>query len=80
MLVFSIFYLYGLGSKFISQCKGKTLAKKTTKPLGGYVFDDPSRSLQNRESIYNLAFLVNLDKKKFEELDIDEDIRPTRFQ
>ena len=79
MLVFSFVYLVELIRRFTRQCKRETLAKKTTKPLGGYVFDDPSRFLKNRESIYNLAFMANLDNKKFEELDIDEDIRPTRF-
>lgn len=61
MVTFFIFYLADFSYLFIAQCKKKALAKKITKPLGGYAFDDPSRVLQNRESIYNLAFLVNLD-------------------
>ena len=80
MLLFFFFYLLEFSFHFIAQCRRQKLAKKTEKPLGGYAFDDPSRILQNRESIYNLAFLVNLDKKKFEEMDVDEEIRPTRFQ
>ena len=80
MILFFCFYLSDFSRGFIEQCRGKVLAKKTTKPLGGYADDDPSRILQNRESIYNLAFMVNLSTKKFEEMDVDEEIRPTRFQ
>ena len=43
MVLFFIFYLTDLSYNFISQCRKQALAKKTTKPLGGYAFDDPSR-------------------------------------
>ena len=43
MVLFFIFYLTEFSYQFIAQCRKQALAKKTTKPLGGYAFDDPSR-------------------------------------
>ena len=61
MLLFYIYYIHGLSKQFHKQAKPNGDVKKIKKSLGGYAHDDPSRILKNRESIYNLAFLVNLE-------------------
>lgn len=38
------------------------------KPLGEYNLHDPARKILQRESIFNLAYVVNMNEKKFNEL------------
>ena len=80
MVLFYIYYIHGLSKQFYKQAYNNSEVKKVKKSLGGYAVDDPSRILSNRESIYNLAFLVNLENDKFEKMEVEEKIRPTEFQ
>ena len=51
-------------------------AKKKQKAIGGFSEEDPFRTLAMRESIYSLAFAVNLKNKKMEELKVRDECRP----
>lgn len=49
------------------------------KQLGGYSRDDPLRQLKMRESIFSLAFAVNLRNSKMDEFEVPEECRPTKM-
>lgn len=78
MISFGYIELTGMMYKLYKQFKDPERIKPKNKALGGYSSEDPLRQLKMRESIYSLAFAVNLKNSKMDELgDIKEECRPS---
>ena len=79
MISFGYIELTSLMYKLYKQFKDpERNMKPKNKALGGYSPEDPLRQLKMRESIYSLAFAVNLKNSKMDELgNIKEECRPS---
>ena len=77
MISFGYIELTTMMLKLYKQFKDPHKIKPKNKALGGYSPEDPLRMLKMRESIYCLAFSVNLKNKKMDELGIKEECRPS---
>ena len=76
LILFSYTQLIPLVRKLYRGYKDPSKVKKKIKALGGYSSEDPLRTLQMRESIYSLAFAVNLKTSKLEEFGISDEAHP----
>lgn len=70
LILFSYTQLIPLVRQLYRGYKDPSKAKQKNKALGGYSEDDPLRKLEMRESIFSLAFAVNLKTSKLEEFGI----------
>lgn len=77
VIIFSAIELSGLMQRLWAGWKKPEGVKQKKKGLGGYSENDPARILKMRESIYNLAFVVNLKNEAMDEMDMPEESRPT---
>ena len=68
MIAFGYIELSTMMIKLYKQFKDPEEMKPKNKALGGYSPEDPLRQLKMRESIYSLAFAVNLKNSKLDEL------------
>ena len=68
MISFGYIELSSMMIKLYKQFKDPEKIKPKNKALGGYSPEDPLRQLKMRESIYSLAFAVNLKNSKMDEL------------
>lgn len=57
--------------------KSPDSVKTKTPSIGCYSESDPSRILKMRESIYSLAFVVNLKHDAMDDMGLPEESRPT---
>lgn len=77
LIIFSAIEFTGLMRKLWAGFKDGTTVKQKKKGLGGYSENDPARILKMRESIYNLAFIVNLKNEAMDDMDMPEESRAT---
>ena len=66
IIIFSFTELTPVMLKLFKQFNDPDTIKPKNKSLGGYSPEDPLRQLKLRESIYSLAFAVNLKNSRLD--------------